>query len=175
MKLCTVHDVTLFTDVTSTWLFVYLKDIFGIVCLGGQRTSLSTARYWGKPLPSYFHKAPKVFPLQRVIQSQVWRPSYPMSSEAMSLFCKSPSWGRINIIIPILHTLHSRSIFNSQKLNFPDFYMTKLNSNHMAIKNIHTHWGIVRFQKEILFHIKTWSIVAWLWKECIVCGPPLHI
>lgn len=36
-------------------------------------------------------------------------PPHPsMSSEAASLFRKSPSWCKVNIIIPILHILHSR-------------------------------------------------------------------
>lgn len=83
-----------------------------------------------------------------------------MSSEAVSLFCKSPSWGRVNIISPSLHILHSGSIFNSQQLNFPNFYMLKPNSNHMGIKNMHTHQSIVRFQEKNLFNLKVCSLVA---------------
>lgn len=133
----------------STWsLFVYylFKE---------QRNRLSTPRQWGNVLSSHFHKAAEgSLPPVKSYQIPKFEESPSMSSEAVSLFCNSPSWGRINFIIPSWHILHSGSIFNSQQLNFPCFYMMKLNSNHMGIKICIPTRALFDFRKKFYFTLK---------------------
>lgn len=58
---------------------------------------------------SIFVKLQRPFPHPELSHPKLEEPPT-TSSEVVSLFYKSPSWGGVNIITPILHIFHSRSI-----------------------------------------------------------------